>query len=252
MSASAMATSSCICSRDSAMTESSGADAGLGEVAFIHGDKGLGLLDGGLRAGAGGASAGSGGDGGIHVGLGGHLAAADALKLLLACKGSLSLGDGGLGLLHGSLGGGDGGAVVADLLLEFAGIEAGEWLSLGHAVVSIDKNLQGGAGELAADGDLVGRLQIAGGRDGEGDVAAGDGGGDVGGGTAGGVGTTAATVGDAKHEHTGGKGEVEFAARVQAGGTGAHDGVEVGRLGGRRRVNVNWKIGFLRENQPPP
>jgi hypothetical protein len=65
------------------------------------------------------------------------------------------------------------------LLIELGGIELGEWLAFFHLVVGIHIDFLGGAGEFAADDDLVGGSEVACGGDDEGDAAAGDWLGDV-------------------------------------------------------------------------
>lgn len=138
------------------------------------GDCGLG--GGEIRAGAL-----RGGVGAVDDRAGGHLAAAEALELDLTREEGLGLGDGGLGEDYIGLRGFDGGAIALGLLGELGGVQLDEGLAFGDAVIDVGEDFKRDAGELAADGDGIGGLEIAGGGDGEADVSAHEGLGDVGG-----------------------------------------------------------------------
>ena len=57
------------------------------------------------------------------------------------------------------------------MLGQLDGVQLGEFLAFGHGVVGIDVDLGDRAGELAADDDLVGRREVAGGGNLDGDLA---------------------------------------------------------------------------------
>jgi hypothetical protein len=57
------------------------------------------------------------------------------------------------------------------LLQKLAGVELGELLAFGDAIVDVGIHFERDARKLAADGDFVRRLQIAGGGDAEEDIA---------------------------------------------------------------------------------
>jgi len=111
--------------------------------------------------------AGSPGDGGIQFGRGGHAPSADPVELLLAEKGGLTFSEGRLGLTGFCHRGSHGGAAAGRQLGQLAGVQPGECLAFGDAVIDVRIDFQGDAGEFTADRDFIGRLQGSGGSDDE-------------------------------------------------------------------------------------
>ncbi len=147
-------------------------DDGAAEIVLVDAHLGLGGADSSLGVEQIGLRTLGGGDGGVDDGFGGHFAAADALKLLLAGEQRGAFLHRGLGERDTRLRSSHGGAVALGLLQKLAGVELGELLTFGDAVIDVGIHFERDAGKLAADGDFVRRLQIARGGDGEENIAA--------------------------------------------------------------------------------
>ena len=146
-------------------------DDGAAEIVLVDAHLGLGSADSGLCVEQIGLRTLGGGDGGVDDGFGGHFAAADALKLLLACEQRGAFLHRGLGERDTSLRGSHGGAIALGLLQKLAGVELGKLLAFGDAVIDVSIHFERDAGKLAADGDFVRRLQITRGGDAEENIA---------------------------------------------------------------------------------
>ena len=101
-----------------------------------------------------------------------HPAVGDAEDLLLAGEVGAGLGGRSLGGGDLRLGGREAGLGLDDRVLQPRRVEPGKRLAGGDAVVVVDEDLGHQARLLGADLDLVGRLEVAGRGDGDGEVAA--------------------------------------------------------------------------------
>ena len=108
------------------------------------------------------------GAGGVELGLGRHPAAGDPEHLLLPGEVGARLRRRGLGGGDRGLGGSEARLGLEDRVLKPRRVEPGQRLAGDDAVVIVDEHLRDQARLLGADLDLVGRLQIAGRRDGDG------------------------------------------------------------------------------------
>ena len=103
----------------------------------------------------------------LHLGLGGDAPAREAADLLQAAELSVGLSQRRLVLADRGDGGVKRRLALVDRVLEARGIDEGERLTRRDAVVHIDHHLGDETRQFRADLDLVGRGELAGGRDGD-------------------------------------------------------------------------------------
>ncbi len=147
-------------------------DGRLGKIGLRRGQLRAGLADLRLRRAHAGDRALVLGARRIELGPRRHPAVGQAEHLLLPGEVGAGLRRRGLGGGDLRLRGGEPGLGLDDRVLQPRRVEPGERLALRDAVIIVDEHLGDEAGLLGADLDLVGRLQIAGRGDGDGEAAA--------------------------------------------------------------------------------
>ena len=187
---------------------------------------------------------------GVELGLRGHLAARELGDVTQAREVRARLVHRGLRLQHLRLGRGERGARLRQLVLQLRGVEPREHLARCHDVVVVDEHRLDGARELAADVDLVGRLQVAGGRHRHDEVAAPDGLGAVLDGTLAVAGEPQQRAGEHRDPGADERQEPAPAVRVRCGGEYLRELVGLARCSGHRVLvcglsGCSWL-------QPPP